>query len=40
MRCNESVAVDVKLYDAHTCAVHGYDTALCLHKQELCPATN
>lgn len=27
-----------KTYDAFTCAANGYDTSLCLSKDEMCPS--
>ena len=41
-KCNNALNVNtsVKVYDAITCAENGYDTSMCLHKEDMCPAAD
>jgi len=37
---NESSTASVKVYDAYSCAANGYDTSMCLNKEDKCPAVD
>ena len=37
---NVSATASIKVYDAYTCAANGYNTSMCLNKEDKCPATD